>query len=54
MMYKKTYLGYCIWGVTQSETPISIPLVSFQRNVAKDLNPIGLFCKEGGKRDEEN
>ena len=32
----KTYTAYCIWCVIQSQSPISISLVSFQRNVVKE------------------
>ena len=31
-----TCTAYCIWSVIQSQSPISISLVSFQRNVAKE------------------
>jgi len=33
---------------------ISVQLVSFQRNVAKDLNLIGFFSTEGGKRSQSH
>ena len=28
--------AYCMWSVIKSQSPISISLVSFQRNVAKE------------------
>jgi len=36
MNYVSHVTAYCIWSVIESQSPISISLVSFQRTVAKE------------------